>query len=108
MGVSNRCLGLGAAVVATVLAFPAMRTLAESTGTVTFSRNIAPILQTKCQSCHEPGSIAPMSLRTYQEVRPYARAIKARVAARQMPPWHIDRTIGAFLPRRSLCWSAAE
>jgi hypothetical protein len=94
MGVSNRCLGLGAAVVATVLAFPAMRTSAESTGTVTFSRNIAPILQTKCQSCHEPGSIAPMSLRTYQEVRPYARAIKARVAARQMPPWHIDRGVG--------------
>ena len=44
--------------------------------------------------CHEPGSIAPMSLMTYQEARPWARSIKQRVAARQMPPWHIDRSVG--------------
>jgi hypothetical protein len=61
---------------------------------VTFTRDVAPILQRACQSCHRPGSIAPMSLLTYEEARPWARAIKARVSARQMPPWHVDRTIG--------------
>jgi mono/diheme cytochrome c family protein len=60
----------------------------------TFSKEIAPIFQSKCVSCHEPGSIAPMSLRTFDEVRPWARSIKQRVAARQMPPWHINRAVG--------------
>jgi hypothetical protein len=60
----------------------------------TFSKDIAPIFQAKCQSCHEPGSIAPMSLVTYEEARPWARSIKSRVSARQMPPWHIDRSVG--------------
>jgi hypothetical protein len=61
---------------------------------VTFSKHVAPILQAKCQSCHEPGSIGPMSLMTYKEVRPWARAIRDRVGTRQMPPWHIDRSVG--------------
>src|SRR5690349_17750684 len=60
----------------------------------TFSKDIAPIFQSRCVSCHEPGSIAPMSLRTYDEVRPWARSIRQRVAARQMPPWHINRAVG--------------
>src|SRR6266576_1215517 len=67
---------------------------AESPKPITFSKDIAPIFQAKCQECHEPGSIAPMSLITYQDVRPWARSIKERVAARQMPPWHIDKTVG--------------
>src|SRR6266850_1228403 len=61
---------------------------------VTFSKDVAPIFQAKCQECHQPGSIAPMSLITFQDVRPWARSIKERVATRQMPPWHIDRSIG--------------
>jgi len=61
---------------------------------VTFSKDVAPILQAKCQECHQPNSIAPMSLITYQEVRPWARSIRERVATRQMPPWHIDRSVG--------------
>ena len=61
---------------------------------VTFSKDVAPIFQAKCQSCHEPNSIAPMSLICYQEARPWARSIKERVGARQMPPWHIDRNVG--------------
>ena len=61
---------------------------------VTFSRDVAPIFQSKCQSCHEPGSIAPMSLATFKEARPWARSIRARVMSRQMPPWHIDRSVG--------------
>ena len=59
-----------------------------------FSRDIAPILQQKCQVCHRPGSIAPFSLLTYQEVRGLAPLIKLRTEARVMPPWHIDRTVG--------------
>jgi hypothetical protein len=61
---------------------------------VTFSKDIAPIFQAKCQECHQPNSIAPMSLITYQEARPWARSIKERVSTRQMPPWHIDKTVG--------------
>jgi hypothetical protein len=61
---------------------------------VTFSKDVAPIFQAKCQECHQPNSIAPMSLITYQDARPWARSIKQRVAARQMPPWHIDRGVG--------------
>src|SRR5580658_1378915 len=60
----------------------------------TFSTDVAPILQAKCQSCHEPGSIAPMSLITFDDVRPWARSIRLRVSTRQMPPWHIDKGVG--------------
>lgn len=62
--------------------------------TITFAKHVAPILQEKCQVCHQPGSIGPMSLLTYQDARPFAPLIKARVQARTMPPWHIDRTVG--------------
>jgi hypothetical protein len=61
---------------------------------VTFSKDVAPILQRSCQNCHRPGSIAPMSLLTYNDARPWARSIKEKVALRQMPPWHIDRNVG--------------
>jgi len=61
---------------------------------VTFSKDVAPILQDKCQACHQPNSIAPMSLITYEETRPWARSMKNRVETRQMPPWHIDRSVG--------------
>ncbi len=61
---------------------------------ITFTKDIAPIFQEKCQSCHRNGSIAPMSLVTYEETRPWAAAIKSRVSARQMPPWHIDKHVG--------------
>ena len=61
---------------------------------VTFSKDIAPIFQAKCQVCHQPNSIAPMSLITYKEVRPWARSIRERVVTHQMPPWHIDRSVG--------------
>jgi hypothetical protein len=63
---------------------------------VTFTKDVAPILQRSCQHCHRPGSIGPMSLLTYEEARPWARAIKSRVAQRQMPPWHVDRDAGTI------------
>src|SRR5260221_13695271 len=61
---------------------------------VTFARDVAPILQRSCQNCHHPGAIAPMSLLTYEEARPWARSIKQKVTSREMPPWYIDRHIG--------------
>ena len=61
---------------------------------VTFSKDIAPIFQAKCQECHQPNSIAPMSLITYNDARPWARSIKERVVTHQMPPWHIDKSVG--------------
>jgi hypothetical protein len=61
---------------------------------LTFTKDVAPILQRSCVTCHRPGEIAPMSLMTYEDVRPWARSIKTRVTAREMPPWHIDRNIG--------------
>src|SRR6185437_7825799 len=60
----------------------------------TFAKDVAPILQEKCQECHRPGQIAPMSLISYQQVRPWAKAIRERVAQRSMPPWFIDKTVG--------------
>jgi len=62
--------------------------------TVTFSEHIAPIFQKKCETCHRLGSIGPMSLVTYQDVRPWARSIKNKVLAGEMPPWHLDKTVG--------------
>jgi hypothetical protein len=82
-------LMLGAALF---VAAPALA--ADAPKQPTFSKDVAPILQEKCQDCHQPNSIAPMSLITYQEVRPWARAIRERVSTRQMPPWHIDKSVG--------------
>ena len=62
---------------------------------VTFTKHIAPILQQKCQVCHQPNSIAPMSLLTYEDAKEYARRDSSRTSrARVMPPWHIDKTVG--------------
>src|SRR5262249_27195192 len=61
---------------------------------VTFAKDVAPIFQAKCQSCHHPGTVAPMSLMTYEETRPWARSIKDRVVRREMPPWHLDTSVG--------------
>jgi hypothetical protein len=65
---------------------------------VTYSKDIAPILQRSCENCHRPGGGAPMSLRTYEEVRPWARAIKQRTSigphAGVMPPWYMEKNIG--------------
>ncbi|MSO30176.1 MAG: cytochrome c [Acidobacteria bacterium] len=61
---------------------------------VTFSKDVSPIFQEKCQQCHQPNSIAPMSLITFENARPWAKSIKQRVISRQMPPWHIDPSVG--------------
>jgi hypothetical protein len=70
----------------------------------TFSRDVAPIFQQKCEVCHRPGNIGPMSLVSYEDARPWIRSIKARVAGREMPPWHLDKEVGIqkFINDRSL------
>jgi len=77
-------------------------------GEPTFAKDIAPILQARCQSCHRPGEMAPMSLRTYQEVRPWVRSIRNKVSKGEMPPWFIDRTIGIQKYKNDASLSAAE
>ena len=77
---------------------------ASPRGAITFTRDVAPVLQQKCQVCHQPDSIGPMPLITYEDAREYAEKIKRKVSQRLMPPWHIDRTIGVqeFKNDRSL------
>jgi hypothetical protein len=88
--------GMAVAVAALGSFLAAGSTFAQATksSTPTFTKDIAPILQAKCQDCHRPGQIAPMSLLSYQDARPWARDIKKRVVQRSMPPWFIDKTVG--------------
>jgi hypothetical protein len=66
----------------------------SAAGAPTFTKDVAPILNTSCVVCHRPGSIAPMSLTTYEDARPWARSIKTKISAREMPPWFIERNVG--------------
>src|SRR5260221_4968347 len=72
----------------------------------TFSKDVAPILYKNCTNCHRPGEIAPMSLLTYADARPWVRSIATRVGSGSMPPWHADPSSGPFENDRRL--SAAE
>ncbi len=94
LGVLRRA-GALVGMVATVVSTLGVVTAAAAEEAVpTFTKDVAPIFQAKCEACHRPDSIAPMSLVTYQDSRPWARSIKDRVTTRQMPPWHLDRTVG--------------
>jgi hypothetical protein len=96
-GFSFQRAGLALAAAALILV-PAMASAQAQAPAgerqITFTKDIAPILQRSCVTCHRAGEMAPMSLMTYQEVRPWVRSIKTRVAKREMPPWHVDKTIG--------------
>jgi len=81
--------------IAIAVILPALSIAADlNTKAPTFAKDVAPILQEKCQACHREGSIAPMSLITYEQTRPWGKAIKERVVTRNMPPWHLDKTTG--------------
>src|SRR5438876_12262813 len=69
---------------------------------ITFYKDVLPILQKNCQTCHRQGQIAPMALTSYKEARPWAKAMKAAVLARKMPPWFADPQYGHFNNDRSL------
>ena len=74
----------------------------EAVSAVTFNKDVLPILQQNCQSCHRPGQVAPFSLLSYKEARPWAKAMKEAVVSRRMPPWLADPQYGHFLNDRSL------
>ena len=77
-----------------VMAFAVVASAADISGTVTFNKDVLPILQKNCQGCHRPGNIAPMSFVTYEGTRPWAKAIKAAVLTHKMPPWFADPQYG--------------
>ncbi len=85
---------------------------APTQSAVTFTKDIAPILQRSCQNCHRPNSLAPMSLLTYEDARPYAASIKRRTAIRSrqgtMPPWYIEKDIGIQHYKNDISLSDAE
>ena len=89
---------------------PASTFAGTSKKSLTFTKDIVPIFQEKCQDCHRKDSMAPMSLVTYEETRPWARSIKERVVTHQMPPWHLDKTVGIqqFQNDRSLSEQQVE
>ena len=95
-----------------LLAAPVSASGGQAADPVTFTTDIAPILQRSCQSCHRPDSIAPMSLITYEEVRPWARSIKNRTGLRDrmgvMPPWFIEKDIGIQAYKDDVSLSEAE
>ena len=93
--ISGAVLFIGLASTGTALAG---QPTASDHPAVTFTKDIAPILQRSCQTCHRPDSVAPMSLLTYQQARPWARAMKMRTSlgprAGVMPPWYVEKNIG--------------
>ncbi|MGE0863116.1 MAG: hypothetical protein AB7P34_04370 [Vicinamibacterales bacterium] len=97
-GLTVGALLLGVAIAGMVSPLAATAEQAAAAPEVTFNKDIAPILQRSCQNCHRPGQVAPMSLLTYEDARPWARAMKQRTAIRDkagaMPPWYIEKNIG--------------
>jgi len=94
---ASKHVGWSVAAAGAVLILSASSATAQPAAaakTPTFTKDIAPIFQAKCEACHRADGMAPMSLATYEETRPWARSIRERVATRQMPPWHIDKTVG--------------
>lgn len=93
-------LGLASVVAAMAGAAPSAVTFSKPG--VTFSKDVAPILQRRCQGCHRPGEAAPFSLLTYEQARPWAKAMRQSVLLKKMPPWFADPHYGRFSNDRSL------
>lgn len=93
---------LAAAVAGILLVMCVEASAAGPAGAVTFNKDVLPILQRNCQTCHRPGNIAPMSFLSYETTRPWAKAMKAAVVTRKMPPWFADPQYGHFSNDRSL------
>jgi len=87
-------VGTGALVVFCAQGMTAQKAAPPAANVPTFSKDVAPIFQEKCQVCHRPNNMAPMSLMTYEATRPWVRSIKLRVSKREMPPWHLDKSVG--------------
>src|SRR5258706_10227333 len=92
-------IALGVAGVAATFGLTALSAApADVPADVTFTKHIAPILQRSCQNCHRPDGVAPMSLVTYEDVRPWTRSIKQRISIGPhrgvMPPWYVEKNVG--------------
>jgi len=75
---------------------------ASASKTATYYKDVLPILQSNCQTCHRPGEIGPMAFMSYESTRPWAKAIKVAVATKKMPPWFADPTYGHFSNEKHL------
>jgi len=95
-------------VLAMVLAVATPAAAQNGKASPTFNQDVGPILLSRCAECHRPNQIAPMSLLSYQDARPWAKAIKAKVIAREMPPWFADPRYGKFKNDRSLTQSEID
>ena len=87
-------LGVFMTLSVAVGSLPAATTTDAPSAAPTFTKDVAPILQRSCENCHRPGQIGPFSMLTYEETRPWAKAIRQQVVQRNMPPWYIDKNIG--------------
>ena len=89
---------LACASLLAALPAPAARAAGDTEGSsqITYNRDVAPILAQRCVACHRPGDIAPMSLRTYDEVRPWVKSIRKAIEGGVMPPWHADPAYGTW------------
>ena len=97
-----RVVKLSWLVAALVLTAGGAAAAGAEADTPTFTEDVAPILYENCVTCHRAGEVAPMSLITYQETRPWVRSIKNKVMSGEMPPWHADASVGRFLNERRL------
>ena len=109
---AQHVLGLALVGLVVLMAPAASAQSGAGAAEVTYAKDIAPILQRSCQQCHRPASVAPMSLLTYEDVRPWARAIKMRTGLRNqrgaMPPWFVERDLGIQHFKNDLSLSEAE
>jgi hypothetical protein len=97
---------LGVGVTVLLLATVSLPNRASADNNVTFSKDVAPIFYKNCTGCHRPGEIAPMSLLTYKDARPWAKSIRDKVANREMPPWHADPKHGEWRNDRRISQEA--
>jgi hypothetical protein len=100
----NLVAGSGILAIGAVAFFSGTPMHADTTPTPTFTKDVMPIIQQKCETCHRAEGMAPFSLSTYEDARPFLKSIAQRVSTHQMPPWNIDKTVGiqSFKNDRSL------
>src|ERR1044072_8947515 len=98
----SHSIGARAAAVAVVLLGLGLAASAQAPAAPTYTKDVAPIVFAKCADCHRAGQVARMRLTSYLERRRWAKAIRAKVMSREMPPWHADPRYGTFENVKSL------
>lgn len=93
---------MGVCVMALMMGSAAGASAAEAEGAPTFAKDVAPIFYDNCVTCHRPNHLAPMSLISYEDARPWARAVKSKVLAGEMPPFFADTSVRAYKNDTSL------